>query len=78
MPPKCVVADEPAVEKAPFTESITPTRLNEGETALDRYIAAKDDSYEWKIVSKVEGPAETTYVIDLTSQTWAAPGRGQP
>ncbi len=67
---ECVVADEQSVEKAPFTESITPTRLNEGETALDRYITAKDDSYEWKIVSKIEGPAETSYVIDLTSQTW--------
>lgn len=40
------------------------------ETSLDRYVAAPDPSYEWKLVNTIEEDGYTTYVIDLTSQTW--------
>jgi PhoPQ-activated pathogenicity-related protein len=39
-------------------------------TALDRYIAAPDPSFQWKLVNQraVEGASE--YVLDMTSQNW--------
>lgn len=40
------------------------------ETALDRYIAKKDASYHWKLVSTTPGQGYKTFVLDLTSQTW--------
>ncbi len=40
------------------------------ETALDRYIATPDPAYSWKLAKTVPGEGYTTYVIDLTSQTW--------
>lgn len=40
------------------------------ETALDRYIAAPDPAYAWKLAATVPGDGYTTYIIDLTSQTW--------
>lgn len=40
------------------------------QTALDRYIAASDPSFNWELVNTVEGAGETTFVLDLTSQTW--------
>jgi len=40
------------------------------ETALDRYIAQPDASYRWKVVKTVPGQGYTTFVIDMTSQTW--------
>ncbi len=40
------------------------------ETALDRYIAQPDAVYAWKLASTTKGPGYTTYILDLTSQTW--------
>src|SRR5690606_6510457 len=42
----------------------------EQETALDRYIAQPDPAFAWKLASQHQGDGYTTYVIDLTSQTW--------
>jgi len=39
-------------------------------TALDRYIAQNDDVYAWKLIGKSKAPAHTSYVLELTSQTW--------
>jgi PhoPQ-activated pathogenicity-related protein len=41
-----------------------------GETALDRYIAKPDPTYQWKLAKTIPGDGYTTYVLDLTSQTW--------
>lgn len=49
------------------------TQLNREKTALDRYVAAPDSSYAWKLVHTEKGEKATTYVIDLTSQTWLKP-----
>jgi PhoPQ-activated pathogenicity-related protein len=46
------------------------TRLLGEETALDRYIAKPDPAYAWKLASSVRGEGYTTFVLDLTSQTW--------
>src|ERR1051326_399954 len=40
------------------------------ETALDRYVAKKDDVYGWKLVRTVPGKGFQTHVLELTSQTW--------
>ena len=40
------------------------------ETALDRYIAKPDPTFKWKLDKTIPGEGYTTYVLDLTSQTW--------
>jgi PhoPQ-activated pathogenicity-related protein len=42
-------------------------------TALDDYVARPDPSYSWKLVSTTRGRGQTTFVVDLKSQTWRAP-----
>ncbi len=43
------------------------------DTALDRYVKKADASYKYEVVSTIRGEGYTTYVIDLTSQTWRQP-----
>ncbi len=40
------------------------------ETALDRYVKKPDPSYRWKLAKTLPGSGFTTYVVDLTSQSW--------
>src|SRR5437764_525453 len=40
------------------------------ETALDRYINKPDPTYAYKVVNTVKGEGYTTYIVELTSQTW--------
>jgi PhoPQ-activated pathogenicity-related protein len=40
------------------------------ETALDRYVHKADPAYGWKLVSTIPGDRVTTYVLELTSQSW--------
>jgi PhoPQ-activated pathogenicity-related protein len=49
-------AKEPRDEKAP--------------TALQEYVAAKDDAFAWKILKNDRGDGFLTYDVDLTSQVW--------
>ena len=39
-------------------------------TALDEYVAKPDAAYKWSLVKTIPGPPCTTYILDLTSQTW--------
>ncbi|MCG3160006.1 MAG: hypothetical protein JMDDDDMK_01038 [Acidobacteria bacterium] len=41
-----------------------------GQTALDKYVAAPDPTYKYELVSKTPGNGYTTYIIKMTSQTW--------
>lgn len=41
-----------------------------GETALDRYVREPDPSYAWKVVRTIDEGSLTTFVVELTSQTW--------
>ena len=43
------------------------------DTALDRYVKKADASYQYEVVSTTRGEGYTTYLIDLTSQTWRQP-----
>ncbi|MHC4180539.1 MAG: PhoPQ-activated protein PqaA family protein, partial [Planctomycetota bacterium] len=40
------------------------------QTALDRYVKRPDPSYRWKLVSTLRDKGFTTYVVDVTSQSW--------
>ena len=46
------------------------TPYAEQATALDRYVAKKDPSYSWKLVSTLPGSGFKQYVLDFASQTW--------
>ena len=39
-------------------------------TALDRYVAKPDPVYKWTLINTVPGDGQTTYVLEMTSQTW--------
>lgn len=42
-----------------------------GCTALDDYVAAEDDAYNWVDLNiTIEGPGWTAHVLNLTSQKW--------
>ncbi|MCX6632214.1 MAG: PhoPQ-activated pathogenicity-related family protein [Candidatus Solibacter sp.] len=43
------------------------------DTALDRYVKKPDASYKYQVVSTTRGEGYTSYVIDMTSQTWRLP-----
>ena len=45
---------------------------NAQSTAIDRYVAAKDAVYGWKVVRTVPGDGARTVVLELTSQSWRA------
>ncbi len=47
--------------------------LSAEETALDKYVAKPDPSYSWKVINTVRSPGLTTFIVDLTSQTWRSP-----
>jgi len=42
-------------------------------TSLDDYVAATDPSYSFSLESQISETGATTYVLDMTSQTWRSP-----
>src|SRR4051794_18716536 len=42
-------------------------------TALDRYIAAPDNTYRYELAKTIDAGTTKAFVIDLTSQTWRTP-----
>jgi PhoPQ-activated pathogenicity-related protein/acetyl esterase/lipase len=53
--------------------AVAPTPLNNGKTALDRYIAQPDPAYSWTLVETKKLPGATLYVVDMKSQSWLRP-----
>jgi PhoPQ-activated pathogenicity-related protein len=43
------------------------------QTALDEYILKPDSSYQWRLIKHKEHTGYSTYLIDMTSQTWRSP-----
>jgi PhoPQ-activated pathogenicity-related protein len=43
------------------------------DTALDRYVKKPDPSYRYEVVRTIPGEGYTTFVVDVTSQTWRTP-----
>jgi len=54
----------------PYSPPLAPA-----ETALDRYVAAPDPAYSWSQAGKFAGEGVTTYLLEMTSQTWLTPDR---
>ncbi|MFN7928158.1 MAG: PhoPQ-activated pathogenicity-related family protein [Blastocatellia bacterium] len=52
-----------------FAQATAPSSA---KTPLDKYIEAPDPSYKYQLVSTIPGKGYTTFVIDMTSQTWRA------
>src|SRR5512138_1750641 len=38
--------------------------------ALDEYVAAPDTNYSFRLVNRVAGAGQTTYILEMTSQAW--------
>ncbi len=43
------------------------------ETALDRYVAAADPAYSYRLVQTIPGKEFKTHVLEMTSQSWLTP-----
>ncbi len=56
--------------------SSLPAKTNDSKpapqttTALDRYVAAPDTNYSYRLVQTVPGQGQTTYILEMTSQAW--------
>jgi PhoPQ-activated pathogenicity-related protein len=53
-----------------LTTSLTGVAGQSGPTALDRYVAAPDPSYSYKLVNTVPSQGYTTFILEMASQTW--------
>ncbi len=60
-------APEPA---APAPAAVDLSVKPEEKTALDAYVYKPDPSYKWELVGTYPGDGQTTYVLNMTSQTW--------
>jgi PhoPQ-activated pathogenicity-related protein len=47
-----------------------PARAAKTLTALDRYVAAPDASFSWKVVRETPGDGITSTLLEMTSQRW--------
>jgi len=61
-----------AVFGALLAATLVPTSptYSAEKTALDRYIAAPDPNYQYRLLDTVAGKANTAYVLEMTSQQW--------
>src|SRR5262245_34938990 len=50
--------------------ALCPAFAPAADTALDRYVKKPDPTYSYKLVNTVRGDGYTSYVVELTSQTW--------
>lgn len=63
----CVSA---GLAQAPTAAGATAGAPGSARTALDDYVSAPDPSYKYEVVNKVVGSGYTTFIVDMTSQTW--------
>ncbi|MBM3835130.1 MAG: PhoPQ-activated pathogenicity [Verrucomicrobia bacterium] len=49
---------------------VSLTSAQSPTTALDRYVAAPDPNYSYKLVNTVQANGCTTYILEMTSQSW--------
>jgi len=60
-------SEPPKPEPAPHADlSVKP----EERTSLDAYVAKPEPAYGWTLIGTYPGDGQTTYVLELTSQTW--------
>jgi PhoPQ-activated pathogenicity-related protein len=71
LPLALLAACNPAESPAPALPAAPDLSVRDGEkTALDAYIAKPDPAYKWELTATYPGDGYTTYVLQLTSQTW--------
>lgn len=61
-------APEPA--PAPVAAAADYTIKPDEKNALDAYVAKPDPAYKWELKGTYPGDGQTTYVLEMTSQTW--------
>ena len=49
---------------------VTEPRLEFEQSALDDYVHTLDKSYNYQVIKTLSGEGFTTYIVDLTSQTF--------
>lgn len=54
----------------PHGQAVAASTSRASATALDRYVAAPDPAYAWKVAKQLPADGVTATLIDLTSQTW--------
>src|SRR5439155_13360433 len=54
----------------PTLRQQAPARAGSSQTALDRYVAAPDPSFAWKVVGQLPAEGVTATLIEMTSQRW--------
>jgi PhoPQ-activated pathogenicity-related protein len=58
----------------PFAQPASPqsatARAQSGLTALDRYVAAPDSNFTWKVVRELPAEGATATLVEMTSQQW--------
>ena len=42
-------------------------------TALDRYVAAPDTNFSFRVINTIRAPGVTAHILELTSQVWLTP-----
>lgn len=53
-----------------FVTACAHTDYTHEPTALDRYVATPDPSYSFHLVNTIKGEGQTTFVLEMTSQSW--------
>ncbi len=66
----CSPAPAPTPEVASAPAAADYAIKDDEKTALDAYIAKPDPTYKWELVSTHPGDGQTTYVLEMTSQSW--------
>ncbi len=56
-------------DAAPGTAA-TARAVQDEQTALDKYVAAPDTNYSFRVENTIRGKDFTTYILDMTSQAW--------
>lgn len=55
------------VDSKPVAEA---AKAQSERTALDEYVAAPDPNYSYRLVNRVAGKGQTTFILEMTSQAW--------
>ena len=55
---------------APTSPQAATARAQPAQTALDRYVAAPDSNFSWKIVRDLQAEGVTATLLEMTSQQW--------
>ena len=57
-----------SARQAPATPP--PSHVRASQTALDRYVAAPDSSFSWKVLRDLPAEGVTATLVEMTSQRW--------